>query len=82
MATREFLDARGREWMVWEVQPGAALSGEPGRRRILVAPEFRDGWLAFQAADERRRLAPVPPGWTELADAELERYCAAARPVS
>jgi hypothetical protein len=45
----------------------------------LVSPELRLGWLIFQREGERRRLAPVPPGWERLAETALARLCAAAR---
>lgn len=57
----------------------------PDRRRgspsPLVSAGFASGWLAFESPAEKRRLAPIPQRWDELADAELERLCNAARPV-
>ena len=41
---------------------------QPG---ALLPPAWRDGWLMFESDDEVRRLAPIPSGWTEMADAEL-----------
>jgi hypothetical protein len=32
-------------------------------------------WLAFDCEGEKRRLVPVPEGWEELPDQELERLC-------
>jgi hypothetical protein len=60
-------------------------------RRVRARPsvayfghELADGWLTFQAQGTRRRLAPVPDGWDELADADLAALCGravdAARP--
>jgi hypothetical protein len=46
-----------------------------------VSPEFAEGWLAFQAGQERRRLAPVPLGWEQLDESALEQLCQAAMPV-
>lgn len=61
MALREFMDAEGRQWRVWETIParGAGLA------------EFGHGWLTFDDGVERRRLAPVPEGWAEFADERL-----------
>lgn len=71
MATREFKDAAGRTWTVWEVRP---IPG-PGRRAAVQA-EFECGWLTCETTDEKRRVAPIPPAWEELPDDALERLCA------
>ena len=44
-------------------------------RRTSLSPALRHGWLAFRSTDERRRLAPIPPGWESAAEPELARYC-------
>ena len=87
MTHRIFTDDHGRAWEVWEVFPEVVerrLNEErrtvpratPDRRqhvdiRFRMAPELRDGWLAFQSNDERKRLAPIPSGWSSLDDAAL-----------
>jgi hypothetical protein len=40
--------------------------------RVKIASGLSRGWLAFESAHDKRRLAPVPAGWEELSDAELE----------
>ena len=56
----------------------------PDRRRISdamrvrISTELTHGWLTFQAHHEKRRLAPVPEGWSLLDDAGLERLLAKA----
>jgi hypothetical protein len=75
MACREFTDAVGRYWVVWDVYPTLAerrhrnAGPPPGtrdRRRFIerrahLRHSMTKGWLAFEAADgERRRLAPIP----------------------
>jgi hypothetical protein len=65
--SRQFTDDSGMEWEVYCV--GASETGA-GNVRFLPK-EFRSGWLAFQSASEKRRLAPVPPDWTSLSDAGL-----------
>jgi hypothetical protein len=61
MALREFVDAQGRRWRVWQTVP--ARGAELG--------EFRDGWLTFDDGTERRRFAPVPDGWPGFTDERL-----------
>ena len=70
MALREFTDAEGRRWRVWETVPA----------RAATLGEFRGGWLTFDDGAERRRLAPVPEGWSELTDARLALLIRVARP--
>lgn len=94
MTHRIFTDDHGRAWEVWEVFPEvverrlnderrSAPRDTPDRRqhvdiRFRMAPELRDGWLAFQSDDERRRLAPIPPGWSSLDDSALRELAARA----
>ena len=54
-----FTDSTGTEWDVFEVHPSQ------GRTVSRVPEAFREGWLCFQSADERRRLAPIPVGWEQ-----------------
>lgn len=76
MASRNFEDANGVRWTVWEVIPHGL-----GSTGVRVRPEFAAGWLAFQTGDERRRLTPIPEGWEHCTDAQLARMCARARPT-
>jgi hypothetical protein len=32
---------------------------------------MKDGWLVFQTRGEKRRLAPLPEGWSEFSDDQL-----------
>ena len=43
--------------------------------RVRVRPPYDQGWLAFEARHERRRLAPIPDGWEFLDDRGLDRLC-------
>ena len=47
----------------------------PDRRRVsaTLPAELMGGWLTFEGPRERRRLTPIPPGWHELPDEELDR---------
>ncbi len=85
MTLRTITDADGTEWKIWEVIPGSPrLSGPPtgtltnvwgrtAQRNVPVVPSSgRDtGWLVFMNDVERRRLAPIPPGWAMFEDAQL-----------
>ena len=56
-------------WEIFEVQPAA--DGRPIERM----PEgFRSGWLCFQSPTERRRLAPIPPGWQHCEERDLRPH--------
>ncbi len=94
MANRSFRDSRGRVWEVWEVHPESwdrRVGGERRRtarpaadrrqrveHRAAVPNEMRQGWLAFASSTERRRLAPIPPNWITLSEAELQRLADSA----
>jgi hypothetical protein len=94
MSHRSFIDSVGRHWDVWSVKPenierrnetGERPAGERRRRREYRVPlgrKWSNGWLAFEANGERKRLAPIPPNWLELELVALEELCRAAEPVS
>jgi|SRR5579884_1389308 len=89
MPHRVYTDPTGRQWNVWSVQPEYAerrrTTPDSGTRvpaqdrrvqktfRVPLGKVWAAGWLVFETANEKRRLAPVPPNWMELSDAELER---------
>ncbi len=92
---RTIVDSRGMHWEIWEVNPSdlgrfvydrrgleRTDGNEPAREMPAVHPELRDGWLCFQSAAERRRFAPVPPGWRELPDSVLRVMVDVASPVT
>jgi hypothetical protein len=54
---------------------------EVRRVRPTIAEEFTYGWLCFETADEKRRLAPVPEGWDRADDETIEQWCCVAKPV-
>ena len=74
MATRAFTDRQGGGWKVWETIPQDARG---------CLPAFAKGWLTFEHATsgERRRLAPIPAGWTDASDERLLLMCRAAEPA-
>jgi hypothetical protein len=70
MSYRTFQDASGEEWQVWDVFPSTD-----------VRNTLQGGWLTFQSAEEKRRLAPVPLYWVSADDAELRRLLESAKPA-
>jgi hypothetical protein len=50
--------------------------------RMRVSAPMSAGWLCFESASEKRRLAPVPPGWQQMSDRGLEELCARATVVA
>lgn len=50
-----------------------------GRQSLLAGSGL--GWLCFEAAGQRKRLAPIPENWSQATEPELERYCGLARAV-
>ena len=87
MAHREFVDADGTEWQVWDVIPSTAERRGSGERRfgaraagerrtqhqlrVRMEDGLADGWLVFECEAEKRRLRPVPHGWSDLSDDAL-----------
>lgn len=97
MSYREFNDGDGRLWEVWEVRPAAIERRQADDRRrsprdfadrraaelqFRLLGGLRDGWLTFQCGIERRRLTPIPEGWTSLPDDTLRALSARATPVA
>jgi hypothetical protein len=95
MTYREFKDDDDRLWEVWEVRPAAIERRQADDRRryprefsdrraslqLRLLGGMRDGWLTFQCGNERRRLAPIPEGWTMLSDDTLRALAAKAMTV-
>jgi hypothetical protein len=72
MAIRDFTDSAGIKWRVWSTTPG------PG---AVFEQSHKAGWLTFESADTRRRLAPIPRGWEDAPVERLELMCRAAEVV-
>lgn len=78
---RDFVDANGRLWHVWEVPPEQlSARARPG----TYAGDFEGGWLAFESGDgaERRRLPGYPREWREMTNDLIEGLCRDAKPVA
>jgi hypothetical protein len=78
---RKIRDEAGIEWAVYEVNP---TTGQ--WRSIESLPDcYRNGWLCFESATEKRRLLPLPAGWEDLAHEQLSGLLVSAvqvrRPV-
>lgn len=63
---------------------GPERRAQPDRRRtaLFLSATLAAGWLVFESPGERRRLSPIPPGWDLCSDAQLERWCERADPVT
>lgn len=72
-----FADASDRQWEVREIRNPVL----PERRGLFVRPEFAEGWLLFNCGVERRRLAPLPPGWRHASAQQFQRWVQDAVPV-
>lgn len=75
MAYREFVDNAGTTWRAWDTHPVAANTLR------TVSPSHAGGWLTFESASERRRLAPIPPDWEGAPRQLMAHWCARALPV-
>jgi hypothetical protein len=72
MPILEFVDSNGVNWRVWNTVPSS---------RTTLSGEFESGWLTFESAAGRKRLAPVPPNWDTATPDRLELMCRAATDV-
>ena len=72
MSVREFRDSQGRDWRAWDVAPDD-LNARIKNEDFLAALNYT-GWIVFETRNEseKRRLYPIPKGWSELPDPELE----------
>ena len=72
VAARQFTDASGLHWEVFEVRRHA--------ERIDAAPAGQDSrWLTFISLTEKRRLAEYPEAWWSFDDAGLASLCGSAQ---
>jgi hypothetical protein len=65
MAVRDVVDENGTRWKVWSV---ATEAFHPKTAAEDFLGDYADGWLCFEAATQRRRLAMFPKDWGELSD--------------
>lgn len=71
MALREFTASDGRQWRAWDVTPETM---HPTTRSEDYLAPYLEGWLVFESLDgsAKCRLHPIPNGWSEAGDEELE----------
>ena len=50
--------------------------------RVLLGNEWSRGWLAFETAGEKRRLARYPDDWDEMQPEQLQELCQRAVEVT
>ena len=70
MAVRDFVDEDGTRWRVW---PVLRSSIHPKTAAEDYLGEYGDGWLCFESANERRRLARYPEDWEKMTEKDLCR---------
>lgn len=72
MSLREFVDGSGREWRAWDIIPDELSSKT--RDETYLAQLYQVGWIVFETknGDDKRRLYPIPKGWMDLPDPELD----------
>lgn len=75
MAVRDFVDANGVSWRVWPVTPEAI---QPKTAVEDYLGDYGEGWLCFESAGERRRLARFPQDWEDLSAEQLGSLLGAA----
>lgn len=78
MAVRDFVDASGVSWRVWPVTPESL---QPRTAAEDYLGDYGEGWLCFESATERRRLARYPMDWEKLSEQELSSLLSAAAVV-
>jgi hypothetical protein len=80
MALREFTDRMGSRWRVWDIRPEEMHAGP---RVEDYLQKVMHGWLAFEpvGGGEKRRLSPIPAGWEQATEEELEQMLDRAEPV-
>jgi hypothetical protein len=78
MAVREFTDESGVKWTVWPVQ---VTSIHPRTAAEDFLGDYGDGWLCFESARDRRRLAMYPQDWENFDEPGLCRLLQTAAPV-
>jgi hypothetical protein len=79
-------ERRANDRRVAESDEYAGPERRSGRdRRIrtaeLLTPGLEAGWLCFENPVDKRRLTPIPAGWDEAEEPELEGLLERARSV-
>jgi hypothetical protein len=77
MALRTFVSHDGSLWNVWNVVPTLVHND----RKVALSIGMTSGWLCFECAGIKRRIVPVPTGWEEWSEDELDTALATAQSV-
>ena len=56
----------------------AGTRNDSGELNLRMRPGWEGGWLSFESASEKRRLAPMPSGWEDATDDHLRDWLASA----
>jgi hypothetical protein len=78
MAVRDIVDEKGVRWRVWQVQRSAI---HPKTAAEDFLGDYSEGWLCFESAIERRRLARFPADWDRMPDKDVLALLARAAVV-
>jgi hypothetical protein len=73
---RTVADSTGAVWTIFEVKKTGS-----GDQWTYLPEQFGNGWLCFESDFAKRRLTPVPPGWSEMSDSDLVGLLKDAQPV-
>jgi hypothetical protein len=79
MAVRDVVDENGTKWKIWSVTQSSI---HPKTAAEDYLGEYSEGWLCFECANQRRRLARFPQDWDRLPDKELIRLLKTAHVVT
>jgi hypothetical protein len=63
------------------VEPERRAGRDRRRNASLLTPGLEAGWLCFENRMEKRRLTPIPGGWQEAPEPQLEELLGHARRV-
>jgi len=63
---RTVADSTGTVWTVFEVKKTGT-----GDQWTYLPEQFGNGWLCFESGIAKRRLTPVPPGWSAMSDRDV-----------
>ena len=84
MAHRQFTDASGVVWDVYDVVslPGFGRPGEPQLAPHSEVFRAARSWLAFESGDDKRRYPTIPENWESAPTEKLQRWLDEATLVS
>jgi hypothetical protein len=78
MAVRDVVDENGNKWKIWSVTQSSI---HPRTAAEDYLGDYSEGWLCFECANQRRRLARFPQDWATMSDTDLVRLLKNAQVV-